>query len=92
MITSRRALLSAMAVLAATAAVGADAPAAVGRVGLAEFKKDYDQGKVVLIDVRAAESFRNGHIPGSMNVPLGSLSEHVARLKAAKKPIVAYCA
>ena len=42
--------------------------------------------------VRAADTYKQGHIPGSLNVPVSNVADHVARLKAAKKPIVAYCA
>ncbi|HUG51975.1 MAG TPA: rhodanese-like domain-containing protein [Vicinamibacteria bacterium] len=92
-IMSRQAVVAAALVLAAGSTVRADADAAAaGRVGLAEMKKDLDAGKVVVIDVRSAEAYRAGHIPGSLNVPLNTLDEHVARLKAARKPIVAYCA
>jgi 3-mercaptopyruvate sulfurtransferase SseA len=92
-IMSRRAVLAAVIALAAAGGVRADGgAAAIGRVGLDEMKKDFDAGKVVVIDVRSAEAFRTGHIPGSLNVPLSTLDEHVARLKAARKPIVAYCA
>jgi hydroxyacylglutathione hydrolase len=69
--------------------------AAVPRVRLEDFKKELDQDKLLVIDVRAAESYRAGHIPGAINVPLGALtpgSADLARLKASKKPIVAYCA
>ena len=59
---------------------------------LEEFKKELDQDKLLVIDVRGAEAYRVGHIPGAINVPLSTWSEHLARLKASKKPIVAYCA
>jgi 3-mercaptopyruvate sulfurtransferase SseA len=89
--TTRRAALAMILALAAGAPAGADG-AAVPRVKLADVKKDLDLSRVVVIDVRSAESYRNGHIPGALNVPVSSVAEHVARLKAARKPIVAYCA
>jgi 3-mercaptopyruvate sulfurtransferase SseA len=91
-------LAAAVAVMALGAGAGARAEgdlAAVPRIGIEEFKKDLDADKLVVIDVRAAEGYRIGHIPGSINVPLGLLSTpsaELAKLKAAKKPIVAYCA
>ena len=93
--TPTRAALVALAALIALPAVRARADgdlAAVPRVTLEELKKELDQDKVLVIDVRAPESYRAGHIPGSVNVPLSAWSEHLARLKASKKPIVAYCA
>lgn len=45
----------------------------------------------VLLDVRTPQEYREGHIPGSKNVPLQSLGE--ARLPAAGKdtPLFVYC-
>ena len=62
------------------------------RITLAEFKKLLATDAVVVVDVRAAESYAEGHIPGALSVPLDDLKGHVARLKALNKPIVTYCA
>ena len=61
---------------------------------MAEFKKLLAANTVLVIDVRDAQSFATGHIPGARSIPLGSLLEpaRVAELKAAKKEIVLYCA
>ena len=64
----------------------------VPRITLEDFKKEADQDKVFVIDTRGAEQYAAGHIPGSINVPLAAWAEHLPRLKASKKPIVAYCA
>jgi hydroxyacylglutathione hydrolase len=64
----------------------------VPRIKLEDFKKDVDAGKLLVIDTRAAEQYAAGHIPGSINVPLAAWAEHLTRLKASRKPIVAYCA
>ena len=47
-------------------------------------------GAVVVLDVRPAEEFRAGHIPGAQSIPVGELK---ARLKELPKhrEIVAYC-
>jgi 3-mercaptopyruvate sulfurtransferase SseA len=90
--------LAAVALIALASAAGARADgdlASVPRIGLEEFKKELDQDKLLVIDVRAPEAYAAGHIPGSINVPLTALaagSGDLARLKASKKPIVAYCA
>jgi rhodanese-related sulfurtransferase len=90
---SRGATLVALIALQGVALVHADNdPAAVPRVSLADFKKELDAGKVLVIDVRGAETYRAGHIPGALHVPLSAWSEHLPKLKASKKPIVAYCA
>jgi len=92
--TSLRALLVALAVTAGTALPdGAEGDlAAVPRISLTEFKKLHDQDKAMVIDTRSAESYRGGHIPGAINVPLSAWNDHLPRLKATRKPIVAYCA
>jgi len=46
---------------------------------------------VVVLDVRAAESYREAHIPGSLSVPLAELDKHLEKLKSEKKAIVTYC-
>lgn len=50
-----------------------------------------EAGTVVLIDVRPADEFAQGHIAGAISVPLDALASW-ARTKAPKrKQIVAYC-
>ena len=91
--TSLRALLVALAVTASIVPARAEGDlAGVPRISLAEFKKLHDQDKALVIDTRSAESYRGGHIPGAINVPLSAWNDHLPRLKATRKPIVAYCA
>jgi rhodanese-related sulfurtransferase len=45
---------------------------------------------VTVIDVRPAEEFRAGHIPGAISVPLKELTSRLAELPK-EKDIVAYC-
>ena len=81
-----------LAMAGGTTARAAGDIAAVPRIKLADFKKELDQDKLLVIDTRGPEAYRAGHIPGSINVPLSAWAEHLPRLKASKKPIVAYCA
>jgi rhodanese-related sulfurtransferase len=62
------------------------------RISLDEFRKMHATAKVLVIDVRDERGFANGHIPGAVNVPLGSEESNVLRLKSEKRPIVTYCA
>lgn len=62
------------------------------RLSFEDFKKGLDSGAWLVIDVRAREAYRNGHIPGAASVPLGEVAARAAELRAAGKPIVAYCA
>jgi rhodanese-related sulfurtransferase/DNA-binding transcriptional ArsR family regulator len=49
-----------------------------------------ERGNVVILDVRPAEEFAAGHIPGALSVPLGELDAALARLPR-RTEIVAYC-
>ena len=44
----------------------------------------------VLLDVRTAEEYTGGHIPGSVNVPLGKL-EGVDQIAKKDTPLFVYC-
>ncbi len=46
----------------------------------------------VVIDVRTPQEYRGGHVEGSRNIPLSSLSSKVASLKKQKKTIITCCA
>jgi rhodanese-related sulfurtransferase len=81
-------------VLAAVSAASSFAQAAP-RIPLDELRKLHASGAALVVDVRDAQSFANGHIPGAINIPLGTEQqpEHRGKLKAAgKRPIVTYCA
>lgn len=62
------------------------------RITVAEFKKLYDAHDVVVLDVRDEASYKNGHIPGALWIPLDQLAAKAPQLKAEPKPIVTYCA
>jgi len=47
-------------------------------------------GDVTVLDVRPAEEYRSGHIPGALSVPLEQLKAVLAELPA-NEEIVAYC-
>lgn len=89
-----RALLLVVLVLALVSPAVAQVSdgASVRRISLAEFKKLFDAGQVVILDVRDAGSYANGHIPGAICMPLDAVQQQAPGLKAAKTPIVAYCA
>lgn len=48
-------------------------------------------GKITILDVRGANEYREGHIPGATHVPLGYLSARIAEVPA-DKPIAVHCA
>ena len=48
------------------------------------------RGDVVIIDVRPAEEFLAGHIPGALSVPLDRLDQTMTKLRK-RTEVVAYC-
>ena len=48
------------------------------------------QGLVTVLDVRPAEEYEAGHLPGAINVPLSELELRLGSLPAGKE-VVAYC-
>jgi len=96
---ARRILLAALTagVLCWTALAQPASPAPrteaeIPRVTFEQFRKDLAAGRIVAIDVRSVEAYRHGHIPGALSVPESDLEARLPELRAAKKPIVAYCA
>ncbi len=60
------------------------------RISLADAKKDFDAGKAIFVDTRAAESFKLEHIKGAINIPAGDFETLYTELPKDKK-IIAYC-
>ncbi len=44
-----------------------------------------------LIDVRSPEEYRNGNIPGSINIPLHDLKEIEKKVPLKSSPLFVYC-
>lgn len=47
-------------------------------------------GTVSLVDVRSAGEFSGGHLPGALNIPLGSLAERLREIPGGR-PVVVHC-
>ena len=62
------------------------------RISWDEFKTLHDKQETVVIDVRPAEAYELGHIPGARSIPLDQIAQRTEELKTIKKPIVLYCA
>ena len=45
----------------------------------------------VIIDVRTMSEFKDGHMKGSINIPLNNLSNELGRIKGFQKPIITVC-
>lgn len=56
--------------------------------GVAEYKNV--QG-AVLLDVRTVEEYREGHVKGSINIPLDSLNKVGSKVPTKDTPIFTYC-
>ena len=67
-----------------------DELAHVPRTQLATAKLEIDAGAVTVIDVRDADSYIAGHIPGALQIPLARVEGEVGYIPRAK-PILTYC-
>jgi phage shock protein E len=54
------------------------------------FKELIEQGALIL-DVRTTEEYKQGHIEGSLNVPLQVLPGKLSDLRKKGKPVIAVC-
>lgn len=64
--------------------------AAVPRITADELKAKMDRGEVTLIDVRDADAFMRGHIPGARLIPFARVEGEIEYLPKAKQ-LVFYC-
>ena len=67
------------------------AQVAAGRITVAELKKLYDAGAVVVVDVRTQVAYRDSHLKGALSVPLDQIASRAAELAKSGKPVVTYC-
>jgi rhodanese-related sulfurtransferase len=59
-------------------------------VPASELLKNLKKGLVTVLDVRPAEEFVAGHLPGAINVPIDKLESFISKLPK-NKEVVAYC-
>ena len=87
---------AAQAVAVEEVAVGGDVEAAPELVELSDAVKPEivaelnAQGRITVIDVREDWEFAEGHIPGAILIPLGSLQDRVDEIPS-DKPVVLVC-
>lgn len=65
-------------------------PEVLEPVGAEELQARLGDSTTVIVDVRSAHEYAEGHIPGAVSVPLGQLRERLGELPAGVE-IVAYC-
>ena len=56
--------------------------------GVEEYKQ---HSEAVLIDVRTPEEYQEGHIPGSINIPLQQMEQAETVVKDKNKKLYVYC-
>ena len=59
-------------------------------VAAAELLARSRKGLVTVLDVRPAEEFASGHVPGALNIPLDELARRLRELPKGKE-VIAYC-
>lgn len=64
-------------------------PDAMRRISVEEFRDRTDDG-ILLIDVRPAEEYARGHLPGAISIPLSELRRRMDEIPK-DADIVAYC-
>ncbi|MCB2176363.1 MAG: metalloregulator ArsR/SmtB family transcription factor [Actinomycetales bacterium] len=65
-------------------------PDDVEEIGREELWHRAEQGTVTVIDVRPAEEYASGHLPGAVSIPLSQLADRLSELPAGTE-VVAYC-
>ena len=58
--------------------------------GSSGIKQAIQQGAVI-IDLRTAYEFDQGHIPRSLNIPVDRIKANVERIKGFRKPVILCC-
>ena len=59
-----------------------------GKPSIQELLKD----GAIVVDVRTSGEYRSGHVKGSKNIPLQSLSSKIKKLKRKNKVVITCCA
>jgi rhodanese-related sulfurtransferase len=69
-----------------------EAKAAIKTISLSDAKGMFGRKGGVFLDVREADEFKSGHIPGALNIPRGLLESQIEQqIPDRNTVIVAYC-
>jgi 3-mercaptopyruvate sulfurtransferase SseA len=60
------------------------------RITLEDAKKDFDAGNAIFVDSRSDGDYKNEHIKGAINIPIGAAEARWKEIPTDKK-IIAYC-
>jgi rhodanese-related sulfurtransferase len=68
-------------------------PVAIPRLKLDDFRARHASGSILVVDVRDELSFKAGHIPGAISVPLTAIVQRANEVRdlAGRRPVVTYC-
>ncbi len=55
-----------------------------------DFKSLVAKGAIV-IDVRSPEEYKQGHIRGSLNIPVDKIASQASKLKKQERPVITCC-
>jgi rhodanese-related sulfurtransferase len=58
---------------------------------MSNLKEILNAPETVIIDVRTEEEFAAGNVPGSLNIPLNTVPDHLDQFKAYTVPVVLCC-
>ncbi len=91
-LTRRRLLACALLAGVATSGLADDWTAAEISPAELRARSAADAAAIVILDVRTAEEFAAGHVPGAINIPVDQVKARLAELEPSKdKTIVTYC-
>jgi 3-mercaptopyruvate sulfurtransferase SseA len=66
--------------------------AGVPRVSVEDAKAAFDSGEAIIVDVRGAEFYAEGHIVGAISIPLGEFENNITNVPLEKDQwIITYC-
>ena len=60
-------------------------------LGIREYKRRRIFGKAVLLDVRTEEEYSEGHVPGSINIPLQEIDRLPSVIGSKGRPLYVHC-
>ena len=64
----------------------------VSRIEVREAKTAVDSGQAILVDVRSADSYAEGHAVGAVSIPLDNFENNIDKLSLEKSQwIITYC-
>jgi predicted sulfurtransferase len=66
--------------------------AGVPRISVEDAKAAFDSGQAIIVDVRSADAYANGHAEGAINIPLEYFETDIANIPLEKDQwVITYC-